>query len=484
MNTSFINPKTTFYIKTFGCQMNYADSEKIHRVLMQSWCIKVLDPTLADIVIINTCSVRQKGEDKVFGYIQQIRKFAKKSEKTPIIGITGCMTRKTGIAKRYLENTDRDQVYSITLLGKEGNFWNWDDPLLLRSNDIDLVFRIEETWYLTKMLSVILDRDFGNDEKWEEYLKITQIRAEGNSANVIIQTGCDNYCTFCIVPYTRGREISRPIPEIVEEVKNLVKEGVTEVTLLGQNVNSYGKLTRKKLWNPEALTWGKKDVTTPFRELLNELGNIDWLDRIRFTSSNPHDMTPDILNAHFEVSGLCPYLHMALQSWSDDILKRMNRKHLYQDFKAQVEYLRSQDPLFAISTDIIVGFPWETLEEFELTAKAMQECEFDYAFIARYNTRNGTVASKWEDDVPAREKARRWSILNDILQKTAHARNTRMIGRKEEILITSGTDDSWTGRTRNFKEVYIPKDPAISIGATVLVKITSLDGWILRGVRA
>ncbi len=479
---SMHNTKTTFYVKTFGCQMNYADSEKIHRVLLQAGCLKVLDPSLADIIVINTCSVRQKGEDRVFGFVREVRKFAKTTGKNPVIAVTGCMIRKTGLAKRYLETTERDQVYTITLLGGEGNFWNWDDPLLLRSDDIDLVFRIEETGHLAKMLSVILDRDFGNDEKWEEYLKISQISSTAASANVIIQTGCDNYCTFCIVPYTRGREYSRPIAEIADEVRNVVANGATEITLLWQNVNSYGKLTRKKLWNEEALTWEKTGSVTPFRELLNELGTIDGLKRIRFTSSNPHDMTPDILNAHFEIPSMCPYLHFALQSGSDAVLWRMNRKHWYHDFKIQLDYLRSKDPLFSVSTDIIVGFPGETAQEFEETAQAMRECEFDFAYVARYSVRNGTVASKLEDDVSATEKARRWSILNDILRDSVRKRNLLMIGRTEEILISGSESDTlFVGRTRNFKEVHLPKSQDLQIWDTVLVKITDLDGWALRG---
>lgn len=386
------------------------------------------------------------------------------------------------MAKRYLETSERDQVYKITLLGGNGNFWNWDDPLLLRSEDIDLVFRIEETGHLTKILSVILGRDVGNDEKWEEYLKIAQVSADSASANVIIQTGCDNFCTFCIVPYTRGREFSRPIDEIAEEVRKVVSEGAKEVTLLGQNVNSYGKLTKKKLWNEATFTWGKTDEKTPFRELLDRLGSIAGLERIRFTSSNPHDMTQDILDAHFEIPALCPYLHFALQSGSDAVLRRMNRKHSYQDFKTQVGYLRSKDPLFSISTDIIVGFPGETLEEFEQTAAAMQEMDFDYAFIARYSTRNGTTASKLEDDVSASEKARRWSILNDILRESVAKRLKMMMGREEDVLITGmGKDDTLVGRTRNFKEVYIPRSPEITVGSSVRVKIVGMDEWVLRG---
>ncbi len=290
---------------------------------------------------------------------------------------------------------------------------------------------------------------------------------------MIIQTGCDNFCTFCIVPHTRGREISRSKEEILTEIRDVVAAGTREITLLGQNVNSYGKETRAKLWNSEQLTWENPDVKTPFRELLEEIDKIPDLDRIRFTSSNPHDMTRDILDAHFDLPKLCPYLHFALQSGSDTMLKKMNRKHTYTDFKSQVEYLRSRDPLFSISTDIIVGFPGETEEQFQETVRAMEECQFDFAFIARYSSRSGTIATdRYEDDITPEEKARRWTILNDILRETVKNRNQLMVGREEEILISGiGKDDTIVGRTRNWKEVYIPLSEDVKIGNIVRVKI-------------
>jgi tRNA-2-methylthio-N6-dimethylallyladenosine synthase len=194
-------------------------------------------------------------------------------------------------------------------------------------------------------------------------------------------------------------------------------------------------------------------------------------------------MTKDILDAHFDLPSLCPYLHFALQSGSDTMLKRMNRKHTYADFRSQVDYLRSRDPLFSISTDIIVGFPGETEEEFQMTATAMRECQFDFAFIARYNPRSGTVAStKYEDDISAEEKARRWTILNDILRETVRTRNLMIVGREEEILISGeGKDETWVGRTRNWKEVFIEKSPDIRVGDLIKVKILEGDGWVLKG---
>ncbi len=267
-------------------------------------------------------------------------------------------------------------------------------------------------------------------------------------------------------------------------MKQAVQNGALEVTLLGQNVNSYGKETKKKLWNSESLTWEKESLKekTPFRELLDELGMIEGLDRIRFTSSNPHDMTKDILDAHFEVNHLCHYLHFALQSGSNQVLKRMNRKHTYEDFALQVQYLRSKDPLFSLSTDIIVGFPGESEEDFECTKKAMEELEFDFAYIARYSVRGGTQAQKqWEDDVSAIEKARRWTILNEILTKNVQKRNNLMLGRNEEILLTRIHEESGEkiGRTRNFKEVSVKTNA--SIGVLIPVKITENRGWILGG---
>jgi tRNA-2-methylthio-N6-dimethylallyladenosine synthase len=443
---------------------------------------------------MNTCSVRQKGEDRVFGFMREISRYHKEhhTEKIPLFGITGCMVRKSGLAKRYLvdeggsfqdEEYKRTWAKKIELLSGADSLTNYDDELFLRSPLIDFVFRIEEVAYLTKILSLITGDDIGNDAKFNEYLQVKQLQENPASANVIIQTGCDNFCTFCIVPHTRGREISRVQDDIIAEIREVVKTGTREVTLLGQNVNSYGKETKKKLWNPEELTWTSKDVKTPFRELLDAVDQVEGLDRIRFTSSNPHDMTRDILDAHFDLPHMCPYLHFALQSGSDMMLKRMNRKHSYADFRAQLDYLRSRDPLFSISTDIIVGFPWETEEEFEATATAMRECQFDFAFIARYSPRSGTVATdRYEDDITSSEKARRWNILNDILRESAQARNALMVGRTEDILISGeGKDETWVGRTRNFKEVYIQKSPDIKVGDLVKVKILESEGWVLKG---
>ena len=364
----------TFHIKTFGCQMNYADSEKINMILISAGLRKVIDPVKADIVIMNTCSVRQKGEDRVFGFMHEIERYHKthKTGMEVLFGITGCMVRKTGMARRYAkskiedgklvigeknEHFKRNAAEKITLLESSDSLTNYDDELFLRSDSIDFVFRIEEVSFLTKILSLITGEDIGNDAKFNEYLAVRQLQENPASANIIIQTGCDNFCTYCIVPHTRGREVSRAQEDIIAEIREVVQNGSREITLLGQNVNSYGKETKAKLWNPDELTWTNKDVKTPFRELLEEINMIDGLDRIRFTSSNPHDMTKDILDAHFELPKMCNYLHFALQSGSDTMLRRMNRKHTYADFKSQVDYLRSHDPLFSISTDIIVGFP-------------------------------------------------------------------------------------------------------------------------------
>lgn len=334
-----------YHIKTFGCQMNYADSEKIDALLMGSGGFKVLDPTLADLVILNTCSVRQKAEDRVWGYVREVRKAAKVSGKDVRIGITGCMVRKTGLQDVYYDrDRNRHKAAKITRLDytDSSSIFNSDDGILITSKSVDFVFRIEEVGALPKILSLVYGREIGNDAKIEEYLHMRQTRDNSSSANVIIQTGCDNYCSFCIVPTTRGREVSRPHSEIISEAQSAVQSGAKEITLLGQNVNSYGKETKKKLWNSDALTWNDSELLekTPFRELLDSLSQIEGLDRIRFTSSNPHDMTRDILDAHFDCPACCHYLHFALQSGSDSMLKRMNRKHTYADFKAQLNYLR------------------------------------------------------------------------------------------------------------------------------------------------
>lgn len=270
--------------------------------------------------------------------------------------------------------------------------------------------------------------------------------------------------------------------DIVSEAQEAVKNGALEINLIWQNVNSYGKqFVDKKLWNEEKSSWNDGIGKSPFRELLEQLDSIEWLDRIRFTSSNPHDMTQDILDAHFELPSLCNYLHFALQSWNDTMLKQMNRRHSYGDFKKIVDYLRSKDPLFSISTDIIVGYSRETDEMFEDTKKAFRECMFDFSFTARYSVRKWTIASKiYPDDVPDELKASRWHTLNDMLLDNVTTRNEMMLGREEEVLISSKKDEYFSGRTRNFKEVFFTANENTKIWDLVKVKITELDRYVLK----
>jgi len=511
-----------YFIQTFGCSMNQADSEKIGMMFLQSGFVRAPDLLSANIVIFNTCSVRQKWEDRVFGMLQEIKKHNELNpDKIIYSGVTGCMVRKTGIGKQYLQSTpsalsgssliegakfsspsmrgidwnpedwsqgepeikrDKNQAKKINLLTDKSSIFNYDDGLFPRCDNLDFVFRIEEIKYVPHILTHILWERIGSDDKFDDYLKQTQQRDNPSSVNIIVQTGCDNYCTFCIVPYTRGKEISRPMEDIIEEAKQAVKNWALEINLIWQNVNSYGKqFVDKKLWNEEKSSWNDGIWKSPFRDLLEWLDAIKWLDRIRFTSSNPHDMTQDILDAHFELPSLCNYLHFALQSWNDKMLKQMNRRHSYSDFKKIVDYLRSKDPLFSISTDIIVWYSRESDEMFEDTKKAFIECEFDFSFTARYSVRKWTIASKiYPDDIPDSLKASRWHELNDMLLDSVTKRNTLMLGREEEILISWKKDEYFSWRTRNFKEVFFLADDSITIWDLVKVKITELDRYVLK----
>ena len=465
--------------------MNQADSEKINMILLQSGFFRIDNWKEADLVIFNTCSVRQKWEDKVFWMLEEIDRENKKNNKSIIVWITGCMVRKTGIDSKYLNEYKRDKnkAKSIVITTKESAIFNNDDKLFPRSdNKLDFTLRIEDTKYLPLILTHILNEPIWKDYSFDDYLKSKQLRENPAQAIIIIQSGCDNYCTYCIVPHTRWKENSRSIEDIVNEAKEAVINWAKEITLVWQNVNSYWKQwINRKYWNEEKGKWNEWLWKSPFRELLEQLNKIDWLDRIRFTSSNPHDMTQDILDAHFDLDKLCNYLHFALQSGSDEMLKRMNRRHKYEDFRKMVDYLRSKDPLFAISTDIIVWFSGETEEMFSMTKNAFKECQFDFTYNARYSVRKGTIAERiYPDDISNDTKAERWHTLNDILLDNVTNRNTNMLKRKEEILISWEKEWEFTWRTRNFKEVRFSKVEWIQIWDLVMVKIIELNRYVLK----
>lgn len=435
--------------------MNYSDSERVASVLEDIGYERTDVPEETDLYIFNTCSIRQKGEDRVYGQLRNVAGWKKQNPRL-MIGITGCMVRETSS-----RNTEEVQ-----------------DDLLRRLDDLDFVFRINDTHRLPQIMEEAepqLDLptvpSITETGQATDYLKVAPRYSSGFQAFVPIQIGCDKYCTYCIVPYSRGREKSRPFDEIVAECRNLVENGCKEITLVGQTVNSYGKSVLDQQGSKAVDESGNPapknrfgEWEDPFVELLTQLDKLQelGLSRLRFTSPHPRDYTDALIEAHATLNTLTPHFHLPIQAGDNEVLKRMNRQYTLEHYKGLVEKIRKRVPDASITTDIIVGFCGETEEQFARTEQAFKDMQWDMAYLARYSPRVGTTSVRaWQDDVTRQEKARRWHALNTLLEKSAAAYHANMIGQTHEVLVEKFNVETgeYQGRARNNKVVQFAADP-------------------------
>jgi tRNA-2-methylthio-N6-dimethylallyladenosine synthase len=450
-----------YYIQTLGCAMNYSDSERVSAVLEKIGYMPAEKPEETDLYIFNTCSIRQKGEDRVYGQLKNVSEWKKKNPRL-LIGITGCMARKTSS-----RNTERD----------------YKDDLLKQLKELDFVFNIKETHKLAQVLEEAepqLEIPELEEAQLEDYLKLSPKYSSPFQAYVPIQIGCDKYCTYCIVPYARGREQSRNFKEIIAECKKLVENGCKEITLVGQTVNSYGKSALDK--KNKKFTGFKED---PFVALLKEIDKLSekGLNRLRFTSPHPRDFSDELIQAHATLKTLCPAIHLPVQAGHDETLKRMNRQYTVKQYKDLAKKIRKAVSGCSLTTDIIVGFPRETDEEFQGTYNLYKEIKWDMAFLARYSPRKGTTAvSVWGDDVQRSIKAKRWHTLNDLLEKCAQKYHNSLKGRVLEVLVESFNEKTkeCEGKCRENKVIQFPGTKDL-IGKIVKVEIIKGCAWLAKG---
>ena len=428
----------SYFIETYGCQMNVADSELVSGLLTREGFSETKDIHEADAIFVNTCAIREHAEDKVLsrlGYYHQIKR---KNPKT-IIGVLGCMAQN--MKKDILES----KPFVDIVLGPD-SYRRLPEMIRERSN--------ESSHLVDTKLS-----------RFEVYDDMFPSRNEGINAWISIMRGCDKFCTFCIVPFTRGRERSRSVEGIIQEAAKAVSDGFIEVTLLGQNVNSY-------------LHEGHN-----FHELLDAVAQIPGLKRIRYTSPHPEDMTQDVLNVMAKHDNICNHVHLPLQAGNDEVLNRMNRTYTKDQFLARVNEIRNTLPNVGISTDIIVGFPGENEAEFQETLEMMEAIKFDSAFTFKYSSRPGTKAAEFDDHVPEDEKQHRLERLIEMQQKHTLFRNKTIIGRVEMVLVEKDSKRSkkqWAGRTDANKWVVFNKENA-KIKDLIPVKIMDARGITLHG---
>ena len=430
----------TFHITTFGCQMNEHDSEVIDGLLTERGFSSVKERKDASIVIINTCSVRDNADKRFFGTLGQLKK-RKESDPSFIVCVCGCMLQQQRVV----------------------------DTIKAKYPWVDVIFGTNSIHHIPELIEkVAIEKEKVVDiiENTEEIVEgLPAKRLFDHKALVNIMFGCNNFCTYCIVPYTRGREKSRAPESIVDEVKVLVADGVKEIMLLGQNVNSYD------------------GNGTSFAELLKMLNDVDGLERIRFMTSNPKDLSDELIEAFAVCDKLCRNLHLPIQSGSNRVLKRMNRKYTREDYLKLIEKLRKTVPDITLSTDIIVGFPGETNEDFEETLSIVKEVEYDSAFTFIYSIRKGTPAEKFEDQIEESEKHRRFDLLVNAVNEISEKKNKAYQDRVEKVLVdgVSKNDKSTlTGRTDGFKLVNFAGKKEL-IGSLVDVKITDAKTFSLFG---
>lgn len=432
-----------FFVETFGCQMNVRDSETIKGELVEMGYSEAIDKEHADIILFNTCCVRDHAEKRLMGNIGALRDL---KEQNPglIIGICGCMMQQEGIANK----------------------------LLKRFPHISLIFGTNVIHRLPEMLQSVLNGErIAVTDRADDAIAegLPQLRDNPRSAFVNIMFGCNNYCSYCIVPYVRGRERSRNPLEIRSEIESLVKNGITEITLLGQNVNSYGN-----------------DGTTgmTFAELLRYVSDVEGLMRLRFMSSHPKDLNEDVMQAIATVPNVCHHVHLPVQSGNDEVLRRMNRKYTREHYLSIIRRLRELVPDIEFTTDIIVGFPGETEEAFRDTLSLVEEVGFAAAFTFAYSPRAGTVAARAEDQIPESVKKRRLQELNALQARKTVENNAKYVDSTCRVLVEGydcRTDQTLLyGKTQNFKMVYFPGDPKL-LNKYLTVRVTKTNHNSLLG---
>ncbi|PAU87705.1 tRNA (N6-isopentenyl adenosine(37)-C2)-methylthiotransferase MiaB [Pseudomonas sp. WN033] len=428
------------FIQTHGCQMNEYDSSRMADLLGEHQAMELTDnPEDADVILLNTCSIREKAQEKVFSELGRWRPLKEKNPEL-IIGVGGCVASQEGTAIRD------------------------------RAAYVDVVFGPQTLHRLPEMIDAArstktaqVDVSFPEIEKFD---RLPEPRVDGPTAFVSIMEGCSKYCSFCVVPYTRGEEVSRPLADVLAEIIHLAENGVKEVTLLGQNVNGY------------------RFDGTDFADLLHAVAAIDGIERIRYTTSHPLEFSDAIIQAHAELPKLVKYLHLPVQSGSDRVLAAMKRNHTALEYKSRIRKLKAAVPDIILSSDFIVGFPGETDRDFEQTMKLVEEVGFDFSYSFIYSARPGTPASDLKDDTPAEVKKQRLQILQARLNQQGFENSRRMVGSTQRILVSdfSKKDPGMLqGRTEHNRVVNFRCDNPALIGQFAEVEIIEALPHSLRG---
>ncbi len=437
------------YVKTHGCQMNEYDSARLADMLAESHgAVPVDDPAQADVLLLNTCSIREKAAEKVFSELGRWKRF-KEAKTHALIGVGGCVASQEG------------------------------EAIAARAPFVDIVFGPQTLHRLPELVErarsgtgaakpgAVVDVSFPEIEKFD---RLPEPRADGPSAFVSVMEGCSKFCTFCVVPYTRGPEVSRPVPSVMREVVGLAGQGVREINFLGQNVNAYRA----------EFEGGQADLA----EIIHYAANVEGIDRIRFTTSHPVEFSSTLVAAYRDIPELASHLHLPVQSGADRVLAAMKRGHTVLEYKAKIRALRRARPDISLSSDFIVGFPGESEEDFQATLNLVRELDYDTSFSFIYSPRPGTPAAALPDSTPMPVKKRRLATLQAQLRKQAAAHAERMVGSRQRVLVTGPAkrgEGELAGRTENNRVVNFPAPDASLVGGFATVEIEEALPNSLRG---